>query len=69
MNSRTAAPYPNAVELCRFVTPVEHSFAGQRDFLEIGAVVLRAGHVHLVTPCSPTCLWEESFPIDLARQP
>ena len=42
-----------------FVTQVEHFSAGQRDFLEIGAVPLRAGHVHLVTPCSPTSVWEE----------
>jgi hypothetical protein len=60
----------NAVELCTFVTAVEHFFAGQKDFLEIGAVALRAGHVHLVTPCSPTSVWEESvlvnFPCPLS---
>jgi hypothetical protein len=49
------------MELCTFVTQVGHFSAGQRDFLEIGAVALRAGHVHLVTPCSPTSVWEESL--------
>jgi hypothetical protein len=51
----------NAVEVRAFVTPVGHFFAGQRDLLENGAVGLRAGHVHLVTPCSPTSVWEESL--------
>jgi hypothetical protein len=44
-----------------FVTQVGHFSAGQRDFLEIGAVALRAGQVHLVTPCSPTSVWEQSL--------
>jgi len=60
----------NAVELCTFATGAEHFFAGQKDFLEIGAVALRAGHVHLFTPCSPTSVWEESalvnFPCPLS---
>src|ERR1700722_4243227 len=47
------------------VTPVGHFFADQRDFLEIGAVALRAGQVHLVTPCSPTSVWEESLSAQL----
>lgn len=49
------------MELCMFVTQVGHFSAGQRDFLEIGAVALRAGHVHLVTPCSATSVWEEPW--------
>ena len=59
-NSLTTAADQNAAELCTFVTLVEPFFADQRDFLEISAVALRAGHVHLVTPCSPTSVWEES---------
>jgi hypothetical protein len=52
-NSRTIAPDQNTAELCAFVIPVEHFQAGQGGFLEIGAIALRAGHVHLVTPNSP----------------
>jgi hypothetical protein len=59
----------NAVELCTFVTGVEHFFAGQKDFLEIGAVALRAAHVHLVTPCSPTSVWEESVLVNFPCPP
>jgi len=47
----------NGRVLRRTITPF---FAGQRDFLEISAAALWAGHVHLVTPCSPTPVWEES---------
>ncbi len=32
-----------------------------RRFLKLRAVGLRAGQVHLVTPCSPTSVWEESL--------
>src|ERR1700687_1619228 len=51
----------------RVVTQVQHFFAGQRDFLETGVVALRAGHVHLVTPCSPTSVWEEPFSLVRCR--
>ena len=48
-----------------------HEFAGVRtmsfDLLEIGAVAVRAGQVHLVTPCSPTSVWEETYLINFAR--
>jgi hypothetical protein len=67
--SHPTAPDRNAVELCTFITPVEHFFAGQKGFLEIGAVGLRTGHVHLITPCSPTSVWEESFLINFPRPP
>ena len=50
-----------------FVTPVERFFAGQSDFLEIGGVALGAGHVHIVTPCSPTLVWEEPFSLVRCR--
>ena len=49
------------MELCTFIAPVEHFFAGQRDLLEIGAVALTAGHFHLVIPCSPTSAGEEAL--------
>lgn len=66
-NSRTTAPDENAAELCTIVTLVEPFFVGQRDLLEIGAVALGAAHVHLVTPCSPTSVWEESLLINFPR--
>lgn len=49
------------MKLCTFVAPVQHLFAGQRDLLELGAVALRAGNVHLVTPCRPTSVWKENL--------
>jgi hypothetical protein len=33
----------------------------QRDFLQISTAALRAAQVHLVTPCSPTSVWLQSF--------
>jgi|SRR5208282_763884 len=51
----------DAAEIRAPGAPVGHFFARQRDHLENGAVGLRAGHVHLVTPCSPTSMWEESL--------
>jgi hypothetical protein len=57
-NSRIIAPGQNTAELYTFVSLEEPFFVGQRDLLKIGEFALRAVHVHFVTPCSPTSVWE-----------
>src|SRR5882762_6763975 len=56
-NPRSAAADQNAAD-ARARFRAEKSFlVCERNFLEIGAVALRAAQVHLVTPCSPTSVW------------